>query len=172
MRIKLLAVGLVIIFGVAFVYGSSPGNKIEKKKNPKVVDFTLRDLEGKKVALKDYRGKVVLINIWATWCGPCRQEIPDLIKLRNKYYDKGFEVLGVVVSSKEEDVRKMVKEFKINYPVLFGTEKALKPFGKIPSIPRTFILNRDGEIVEDFTGSRNFAFFDKVIGKFFEDPKK
>jgi len=170
MKNRLFSIGVVFAAGLLiFGAGFSAALWSEETDSATVIDFTLKDLEGKEISLKDYRGKMVLINIWATWCGPCRVEIPDLIKVRNKYKEKGFEVLGVVVSSKPRDVHAMVKQMKINYPILWGTPEALAQFGEINAIPRTFLLDRDGKIVEDIVGSRNFQFFDQMIGKYFKD---
>jgi len=136
------------------------------KQQKKIPVLTLKDLSGKPTALKNYRGKVVLINIWATWCGPCRHEIPDLVKLRQKYHNQNFEVLGVVLSSGKSDVQKMVKEFNIDYPVLWGTYQLMEQFGMINAIPRSFVLNKKGEIVEDITGSTDYAHFEKMISPY------
>jgi len=155
--------GITVLLGIWIVAGAA--SKTEKTSRP--IDFVLKNLEGQEVRLQDYRGKMVLVNIWATWCGPCRAEIPDLVRIRNKYQDKGFEILGIVVSSRPENVRDMVKKLKINYPILWGTEKALAPFGKINAIPRTFLLDRKGYIVEDILGSRDFQFFDDLLKKYF-----
>ncbi len=154
---------LMLIVGLMLFQGHARAAAKQQKKIPVL---TLKNLSGKPVALKDYRGKVVLINIWATWCGPCRHEIPDLVKLRLKYREKGFEVLGIVVSSGKSDVEKMVKEFKIDYPVLWGTYQLMEQFGMINAIPRSFVLNKKGEIVEDITGSTDYAHFEKMISAY------
>ena len=131
------------------------------------VEFTLKDLQGKDVAARDYRGKVVLINLWAHWCPPCVKEIPDLIELRNNYKDKGFEILGVVVPARvnEQQVRKMAQNFEMSYPVLWGTAESLEQFGAIDAIPRSFILNGEGKIVEDIVGMGSYAMFEGMIKK-------
>lgn len=131
------------------------------------LNFTLKDLKGSDVSLRDYRGKVVLVNFWAHWCPPCVKEIPDLVKLRQNYKDNGFEILGVVVPFRadQNQVRNMVNKFGINYPVLWGTNEAVAKFGDIPAIPRTFILNRKGEIVEDLEGMGNYATFERLVKK-------
>ncbi len=165
--IVLIAIGGYLIIGQNG--NSQPGNADGKPLSDKVIDFTLKDIHGNLVQLKDYRGKIVLLNIWATWCGPCRYEIPDLIKVRNKYKDKGFEIIGIVVSSPEKNVKKMVADFGIEYPIVWGTREALAQFGTISAIPRTFLLNEEGKIVEDILGSRDFEFFDEMIGRYIKD---
>jgi len=131
------------------------------------LNFILKDLQGNNVSLKDYRGKVVLVNFWAHWCPPCVKEIPDLVKLRQNYKDNGFEILGVVVPFRadQNQVRNMVNKFGIDYPVLWGTNEAVAQFGDIPAIPRTFILNGEGQIVEDLEGMGNYRMFESLVKK-------
>jgi len=131
------------------------------------LNFTLKDLQGNNISLKDYRGKVVLVNFWAHWCPPCVKEIPDLVELHRNYKDRGFEILGVVVPFRadQNQVRNMVSKFGIDYPVLWGTNEAVGKFGDIPAIPRTFILNRHGEIVEDLEGMGNYRMFESLVNK-------
>ncbi len=168
---KLVILLALIIVGGYLLIGwqgssSKPAKLTEKDKSAKVIDFTLMDVTGKPVKLKDYRDKFVLLNIWATWCGPCRYEIPDLIRLRKRYKDKDFEIIGIVVSSPEKNVIKMIDEFGIDYPVVWGTREALQQFGPINAIPRTFLLNKEGQIVEDIVGSRDFKFFNAMLQKY------
>jgi cytochrome c biogenesis protein CcmG/thiol:disulfide interchange protein DsbE len=139
---------------------------IADSKSEKSPQFSLKNLAGKQVKISDYRGEVVLINFWATWCPPCLAEIPDLVKLKKEKADKQFEILGIVLSSKESSVRKIVSKEKINYPVLWGTNKVVEDFGGIPVIPRTFLLDKDGKIVEDILGMRNYDFFKKLLDKY------
>ena len=158
--IPLLVVGLMIA-GVIAARTSSESNRAPSEEP----QFTLQNLKGEEVSLSDYRGKLVLINFWATWCPPCIREIPDLVKLHKEYKEKDFEILGIVISSKEPQVRKMVEQFKIEYPVLWGTQEAVNEFGSIPAIPRTFLINQEGKIVEDVEGMGNYEMFEMLIKK-------
>jgi len=113
-------------------------------------DFELKDADGKSVKLSDYKGKVVLLNFWATWCGPCKIEIPWFIDFERAYRDKGFAVLGV---SFDEDgweaVRPYIAANKLNYRVLLGDEKVDKLYGGsegVSSLPTTYMVGRDGKI--------------------------
>lgn len=109
-------------------------------------DFTLKDARGGSVSLASFEGKVVLLNFWATWCGPCKTEIPWFIELQNKYGARGFTVLGV--SMDEEGwkvVTPYVAEHGMNYPVLLGDEKVNQLFGGIEALPTTMIVDRDGK---------------------------
>jgi len=109
-------------------------------------DFTLTDANGAKVALSDYRGKVVLLNFWATWCGPCQIEIPWFQEFEQQYKSKGFEVLGV---SMDEDGWAAVKPYmaahKLNYRILLGDEAVSTLYGGLEALPTTFIIDREGK---------------------------
>jgi peroxiredoxin len=109
-------------------------------------DFTLSDASGAKVKLADYRGKVVLLNFWATWCGPCQIEIPWFQEFEQQYKSKGFEVLGV---SMDEDGWAAVKPYmathKLNYRILLGDETVSTLYGGLEALPTTFIIDRDGK---------------------------
>ncbi len=108
-------------------------------------DFTLKDASGAEVKLSDYRGKVVLLNFWATWCGPCALEIPWFIEFEQQYKSRGFEVLGV---SMDEDgwqaIKPYVSEHKMNYRVLLGNDSVGQLYGGVDALPTTFIIDRNG----------------------------
>jgi thiol-disulfide isomerase/thioredoxin len=121
-------------------------------------DFTLEDLSGKKVSLASYRGKAVLINFWATWCGPCKIETPWLVELRNQYAAKGFEILGVSLDDLDTDDKKMLAEEKrdiakfaaqehMQYPVLIDGGSIDKPYGGLDALPTSYFVDRTGKIV-------------------------
>lgn len=116
-------------------------------------DFTLKDANGASVKLSDYKGKVVLLNFWATWCGPCKIEIPWFIDLEQKYKDQGFSVLGV---SMDEDGWEVVKPYienrKVNYRVLLGDDTVGNLYGGIESLPTTYMVDRDGRIASIHIG--------------------
>jgi peroxiredoxin len=126
--------------------------------------FTLTSLEGSKVSLSDFRGKVVILDFWATWCPPCKREIPDFIVLQTKYGAQGLQILGVAVSDEESAVRKFVKDVGMNYPVVLGTPAVSSQYGGVESIPTTFVIDRDGKIRETFVGYRSVDTFEAVIG--------
>ncbi len=116
-------------------------------------DFTLLNLAGNTVNLSDYSGKVVLINFFATYCPPCRMEIPDFIKLQKDFGQKGFIVIGISVDNDGEQVLPpFVERLGINYPILLATSKVLKDYGNVYALPVTFILDRDHKIVQKITG--------------------
>ena len=124
----------------------------EVKDHPAAPDFTLTNPSGKKVSLKDYRGKVVFLNFWASWCDPCRGEMPEMDKLYREFKAKGFEILAVNVKDKQEDALKMLKALKITYPV------ALDPQGEIGllygawAMPSTYLIDRKGVVLARMWG--------------------
>jgi len=122
----------------------------ERKPAP---DFTLRDSNGSQVKLSDYRGKVVLLDFWATWCGPCKVEIPWFMEFEKTYKDQGFAVLGV---SMDEDgwnaVKPYIQEHKMNYRVLLGDDATSQIYGGLDSLPTTFLIDRAGRIAKVHIG--------------------
>ena len=110
-------------------------------------DFTLRDAAGQEVKLSDYRGKVVLLNFWATWCGPCALEIPWFIEFEQQYKSRGLEVLGVAMDEEGWPVIKpFIAEHKMNYRVLLGNDSVSQLYGGVDALPTTFIIDRDGRL--------------------------
>ena len=126
--------------------------KPDKDRKP-APNFTLKDADGKVVQLSDYKGKVVLLDFWATWCGPCKIEIPWFIDLQRRNKDKGFEVLGVSMDDNGwEDVKPFVATFKVNYRVVIGNDETAQNFGGVESLPTTFLIDREGKIAAVHVG--------------------
>ncbi len=108
-------------------------------------NFTLWDANGNPVRLSAYKGRVVLLNFWATWCGPCKVEIPWFIEFEKKYQDRGFAVLGVSMDDGGlQVVRTFMQEHKVNYRVAIGTDQVARLYGGVDSLPTTFIIDREG----------------------------
>ena len=131
----------------------------------KMPEFSLSSaLDGNEVRSEDYAGKVMLVTFFATWCPPCRQEIPTLIKLQNDYGDKGFSVIGMSVDEKGPSVVvKMINKEKINYPVLMARGKTARDFGGVAGIPTSFLVNKQGMIVKRYPGYVPHAMLEKDI---------
>jgi peroxiredoxin len=118
-------------------------------------DFTLRTIEGKKLSLSDYKGKAVLINFWATWCAPCKIEMPWLIALRTQYAPQGFEILGVSEDDADTPHAKLAKfgqEEGLNYPLLVGDDAISRKYGGVEFLPTSYFVGRDGKIVAETAG--------------------
>ena len=126
--------------------------KAEKDRN-NAPGFTLKDATGRTVQLSDYKGKIVLLNFWATWCGPCKIEIPWFIDFEQRYKDRGFAVLGV---SMDEDGWEAVKPYieskKVNYRVVIGTDEVAELYGGVSSLPTSFLIDRQGKIASTHVG--------------------
>jgi len=135
-------------------------------------NFSLKDADGNPVTLADYRGKVVLVNFWATWCGPCEAEIPWFIEFEKKYKDQGFAVLGVSMDDDGwKSVRPYVASHKINYRVMIGSELVSQQFGEIESLPTSFVLDREGRIASNHVGLVDKVDYQNEIVKLLQDPK-
>ena len=127
-----------------------------KKESEKIVggmapDFTLNEITGKPATMASYRGKVVLLEFWATWCPPCQMATPDLIKLYEKYNSRGFELLAVSIDDSLESVKAFAAENKINYHVLFDDRGVNELYG-VRSIPITFLIDKTGTIISKHNG--------------------
>jgi peroxiredoxin len=139
---------------------------------PKAPDFTLKDLNGNDVKLSDYDGKLVFVNFWATWCPPCRAEIPGFIKMYDQYKDQGLVILGISTDREgKEVVQPFVDKNKVNYPILFFNMDVINAYGGITGIPTTFIVNQKGEIVNKFVGFPGDEAFEKEIEKWLLNKK-
>jgi|Deesub1362B_J571_1020462.scaffolds.fasta_scaffold01781_7 peroxiredoxin len=141
-------------------------SKVSDDRYPLAPDFELKDLEGKTVRLSDYRGKMVILNFWATWCPPCRMEIPSFIRLYDEFKDKGLVIIGVSLDREgKEVVQKFAANYKINYPVVMGDMNVVAAYGGISAIPTTFIINKNGRVVNRFVGLREESVFRSEIRK-------
>jgi thiol-disulfide isomerase/thioredoxin len=120
-------------------------------------DFELKDVTtGKAVKLSDYRGKAVVLNFWATWCPPCKAEIPWFVDLQKQYGPDGLVVVGVAMDdSSQQDISKFAQDMGINYPVLLGNDKVDTAYGGVDGLPTTFYIGRDGKIVDRVEGLRS-----------------
>ena len=152
---------------------NSPTSDLKSQSQRKPApNFSLKDADGNAVNLADYRGKVVLVNFWATWCGPCEAEIPWFIEFEKKYKDQGFAVLGVSMDDDGwKSVRPYVASHKINYRVMIGSEVVSQQFGEIESLPTSFVLDREGRIASNHIGLVDKVDYQNEIVKLLQDPK-
>ena len=156
----------LIVLGWIVLRRSGPGDRHAAGLRP-APDFSLIDLSGRALRLSDYRGKVVILDFWATWCEPCKQEIPHLVELQNKYAAQGLQVLGVSMDDSEPPVREFQQQFKMNYPVAVGTSKLADQYGGVLGLPITFLIDRQGRIVARHIGATNPSVFEAEIQKLF-----
>jgi cytochrome c biogenesis protein CcmG/thiol:disulfide interchange protein DsbE len=171
----------VALFAVPFLRGPadrpSASNEhaeltIEKASGPSCaakaaanLDFTLKDINGANIQLADYKGKVVLLNFWATWCGPCKLEIPEFVEAYERYRDKGFVILGVL---SEDDpspavLRTFMTEFKMNYPVFREHQELAEANGELWALPTSILIDRHGSICTKHTGAMSKEMLEQEI---------
>jgi len=166
-------IGIVFgtVLGAAILVAQGPeSGRVEACQSPAKIanlNFTLKDIDGKNVDLNAYKGNVVLLDFWATWCPPCKKEIPGLVDLYNKYKDRGFVVLGISVddASSFSNLKKFAKQFNMNYPVLVGhdREDIRQAFAPMPGYPTTFVISRDGKVCFRHTGFTPLEKFEEKI---------
>jgi thiol-disulfide isomerase/thioredoxin len=132
-------------------------------------DFTLNKLEGQQLRLSELRGRVVMLNFWATWCGPCRAEIPELNAMQRELKDQGLTIIGVSWDDTVEGVREFQQELPQDYTILLGGEEVQQLFGGIPSLPTTYIIDRDGRIRQKIIGARGRSVFEAAIKPLLEE---
>ena len=151
-RIVLLAALAVLMVATsAWAAGSAP-------------DFTLKAVQdGKDYSLSQYRGKVVLLNFFTFFCGPCREEMPHLSQMDQELKGQGFQTLGIALASTPEQLKQLISQLGLKYPVLVGNDVVSKAYGNIELVPITFIIDRQGNIVHKILGARSKADFEKMI---------
>jgi thiol-disulfide isomerase/thioredoxin len=127
--------------------------------------WKLQDVNGKTVSSADFKGKIVVLDFWATWCSPCRAEIPGFIELQKEYGKNGVAIIGASVDGADElaAVKKFAERFGINYPVVLADQETVRAFGGVDVIPTTFIIDRDGRIVSRHMGFTEKAELEKEI---------
>jgi thiol-disulfide isomerase/thioredoxin len=137
---------------------------------PSGASLSLVDLEGRVLRLESYRGKVVLLNFWATWCPPCRAEMPDLIKLQDQYRTQGLQVIGITYPPEEmSEVRRFTGSIGVNYPIAIGTEETKRSFTKDETLPLTVIIDRQGKVHDLIQGILLPEEFDEKIKPLLHD---
>jgi thiol-disulfide isomerase/thioredoxin len=129
-------------------------------------DFELPTLDGNNLKLSDLRGKAVLLNFWATYCGPCKVEMPWFVELQKEYGSQGFQIVGVAMDdASTEDIAKFAKELGVNYPILIGKESVADAYGGVSVLPTTFFLDRDGKLIAREFGLQSRSVFVDHIKK-------
>lgn len=141
------------------------GEFCDAQAKPAPMNFTLQDMNGQNVELASYKGKVVFLNFWATWCGPCKIEIPHFVELQETYRDQGVAFLGFSVDDTVEQLKPFAAQYRVNYPLLVGLnrEDVQDAFGPLWGIPITFVIDRNGNICRKHQGLATKEQFERVI---------
>ncbi len=161
-RVLYFATSLVLCFFSLSAFAQEPAIRFVGNPDP-APGFQLATLAGKSLSLAEYKGKVVLLNFWATWCGPCRAEIPDLVELQNKYRDQ-LQIIGLVVDDDDQGaIKKFIAEFAINYPVALATDEIRSQYGGIPALPTSFVVDAEGRVVQKHDGLRDPVLYELEI---------
>ena len=143
--------------------GSSAQRLTQSKVAP---DFSLESLDGGTMRLSDLRGTAVLLNVWATWCGPCKIEMPWFVDLQKQYGSQGFQIVGVAMDdASKEDIGTFAKDMGVNYPILIGKESVGDQYGGVPALPESFLISRDGKIVDKIVGLIGKAEIEDAVKK-------
>mgnify|MGYP003662761708 FL=1 len=135
---------LIVMFAIVGLSAAFTASAVDLDET--VPDFTLKAMDGSNMRLEELRGQVVLINFWASWCGPCRQEMPILQKIHDRYESMGFTVLGVNVDEKQDKARRIVERLKVNFPLLLDTDQYVSEAFDVNAMPFSVLVGRDGKI--------------------------
>jgi cytochrome c biogenesis protein CcmG/thiol:disulfide interchange protein DsbE len=136
-------------------------------------EFSLKDVDGRSVSLAEYKGKVVLLNFWATWCGPCKIEIPWFTEFEQKYKDRGFAVIGVAMDDDGwEAVKPYLGQAKINYRVVLGNDSVATLYGGVDSLPTSFVLDQDGKIASTHVGLVSKSDYENEISHLLDNAQR
>src|SRR5690348_8172936 len=158
----LFAVPLLLGFFAAPAFAQRGTIRFVRNPDP-APEFQLNTLEGKPLRLGEYKGKVILLNFWATWCGPCRAEIPDLIALQQKYKGQ-LQIIGLIVDDDDADlIKRVVAKTQINYPVAISSSEVRKQYGGIAALPTSFVLDAQGRVVQKHEGLRDPVLYETEI---------
>lgn len=152
-----------VLLGILMMAPAVPSRAEQTEKA--APEWQLNDVDGKPLKSADFKGKVVVLDFWATWCPPCRAEIPGLVALQKKYATQGLSVIGVSLDDQGPAVVKpFIQRFAINYPVVMGNEKVVTDYGGVSAIPTTFVIDREGNVVATHQGYTDQATFESEIG--------
>ena len=162
-----MGVGLLAMMSPTWPFDSEAADAAACDPNAKTANlsFTMKDMNGKDVVFSSHKGKVILLDFWATWCGPCKIEIPGFVDLYTRYGPRGFVALGISVDDPVSKLKPYVAQLKMNYPVLIGNgrDDVQKAFGPIWGLPTSFLIGRDGRICKKHTGFATKDQFEREI---------
>jgi len=165
-KILLAGVAIAVATGLFFLnrHRAVPGGSVTNiAKHPLAPGFSLPELTGQTLDLSAYRGKVVLLDFWATWCDPCREEIPHFVELQTNYRDQGLQVIGISMDDGPEPVRDFYQRFHMNYPVAMGNAKIGELYGGVLGLPIAFLIDRNGRIEAKHIGATSLSVLEREI---------
>lgn len=167
-KFLLFAACIFCLLGITPAHAVVAPWEIEQLMDKPAPDFSLTALDGKKISLRELSGKTVLINFWATWCGPCREEMPSLNELAKNFKDRGLEVIGISIDNSDAIIKAFLQEVPVHFPIIRDREMATAVRYKVFAYPTTFFLSSDGIVKEKFIGERDWMGSDtkKLIGDY------
>lgn len=165
-----MVVSVMLVFGFRMARRSTSESNtpsVADMKGQSAPDFALQSLDDKTVHLSDFRGKAVLLNFWATWCEPCKVEMPWFVELQKQYGPDGLQVVGIAADEgdSKDDVAKFARNMGVNYPILIGKEAMANAYGGVQFLPATFYIGRDGKVVDKVFGLKGKAEIEDDIKK-------
>ena len=162
-----MVVSIMLVFGFnAARKAKSPATGAPQMKNGMAPDFTLQSLDGKSVRLSDFRGKAVLLNFWATWCGPCKIEMPWFVELQKQYGPEGLQIVGVAMDdASPKDIAAFAQDMGVNYTILIGKESVGEAYGGVQFLPESFYIDRNGKVVDRAFGLKGRGEIEDEIRK-------
>jgi len=163
-----VVVALMLFIGIHTARRYGPGSAAASLdiKGHAAPEFALQSLDNKTVHLSDFRGKAVLLNFWATWCSPCKIEMPWFVELQQQYGPQGLQVIGIAMDdASKEDIAKFAKDLGVNYPILLGKESVGEAYGGVQFLPTTFFIDRDSKVLEREFGLKSRSVFEDNIKK-------
>ena len=162
-----MVVSLMLVFGLNMARKASKrGAGVVQTAGGLAPDFSLQSLDGSAVRLSDYRGKAVLLNFWATWCAPCKIEMPWFVELQKQYGPQGLQIVGVAMDdASTKDIAAFAKEMGVNYPVLIGKESVGDAYGGVQFLPESFYIDRSGKILDKAFGLKGKGEIEDAVKK-------
>jgi peroxiredoxin len=148
-----MVISIMLVFGIQKARHSSHTQGSAKLQGQPAPDFQLASLDGKNLKLSDYKGKAILLNFWATWCEPCKIEMPWFVELQKKYGPQGLQVLGIAMDdASTKEIADFAQKMGVNYPIVIGKEEVGTQYGGVQFLPSTFYIDRDGKIIDHVFG--------------------
>jgi peroxiredoxin len=158
--LQLAALLLVIYFAALGVLSAFAAESLLNKKAP---EFTRKDLNGARIDLASFRGKVVLLDFWATWCASCQVEMPTFVQWQRQYGPQGLQVIGISMDDDPASARRITTKFRLNYPVAMGDEKLGELYGGVLGLPLTYLIDRNGKVRAIFQGETDLKTIEKQL---------